>query len=43
MTLLITGAPPLELRVVVVDKGKELRGVVMSPASVIVTFNGRRI
>jgi len=43
MTLLITGAPPLELRVVVVDKGKEFRGVVMSPASVMVTFNGRRI
>jgi len=43
MTLLIAGAPPLELRVVVVDKGKAFHGVVMSPASVMVTFNGRRI
>jgi hypothetical protein len=42
-TLLNTGAPPLELRFVVLDNGKEIRGVVMSPASVMVTFISRRI
>jgi hypothetical protein len=41
--LLNTGAPPLELRIVVVDNGKEFRGVVVSPATVMVTFNGRKI
>lgn len=37
------GAPPLELRFVVLDNGKEIRGIVVSPASVMVTFTGRKI
>jgi hypothetical protein len=41
--LLNPGAPPLELRFVVLDSGKEIRGIVVSPASVMVTFSGKRI
>jgi hypothetical protein len=41
--LLNAGAPPLGLRFVVLDNGKEFRGIVVSPASVMVTFLGRRI
>lgn len=43
MTLINTGAPPLELRIVIVDKGKEIRVAVMSPATVLVTSNGRKM
>ena len=41
--LLSPGAPPLELRFVLVDNGKEFRGIVVSPASVMVTFNAKKI
>jgi hypothetical protein len=41
--LLNTGAPPLELRFVLVDNGKEFRGVVVSPTSVMVTFMAKKI
>jgi hypothetical protein len=41
--LLNPGQPPLELRFVVVDKGKEVRVAVMSPANVMVTSNGRKL
>jgi hypothetical protein len=37
------GAPPLEMRFVVVDGGKEFRGIIVSPASVMVTFNARKL
>jgi hypothetical protein len=37
------GQPPLELRFVVVDKGKEVRVAVMSPATVMVTSIGRKL
>jgi hypothetical protein len=40
--LLKAGAPPLELRFVIVDKGKEIRGIVVSPATM-VTFNARKL
>jgi hypothetical protein len=43
MTLINQGAPPLELRIVVVDKGREVRTAVMSPATVMVTSNGRKL
>ena len=43
MTLLNSGGPPLELRIVVVDKGREIRVAVMSPAAALVTSNGRKI
>ena len=42
-TLVNAGAPPLEMRFIVVDGGKEFRGVIVSPATVMVTFNGRKI
>ena len=41
-TLLNAGAPPLEMRFVLVDGGKEFRGVIVSPA-VMVTFSGRKL
>jgi len=37
------GAPPLQMRFVVVDDGKEFRGIIVSPASVTVTFNAKKI
>jgi hypothetical protein len=37
------GAPPLELRFVVVNNGEEFRGIVVSPTSVMVTFNAKKI
>ncbi|MBM3784536.1 MAG: hypothetical protein FJW30_09275 [Acidobacteria bacterium] len=43
MTLINQGAPPLELRIVVVDRGREVRTAVMSPAAVMVTSNGRKL
>ena len=42
-TLLNAGSPPLEMRFVVVDGGKEFRGIIVSPATVMVTFNARKI
>jgi hypothetical protein len=42
MTLTNHGAPTLTLRIVVVDQGKEIRTVVVSPATVMVTSNGKR-
>jgi len=42
-TLLNVGAPPLEGRLVVVDKGKEVRTVTTSPATVMVTGIGRKL
>src|SRR5215469_6794871 len=42
-TLLNAGSPPLEMRFVVVDGGKEFRGVIVSPATVMVTFSGRKL
>jgi hypothetical protein len=41
--LIIPGGPPLEQRFVLVDKGKEIRTAVMSPATVMVTAIGRKI
>ena len=41
--LVNAGAPPLEMRFVVVDGGKEFRGIIVSPATVMVTFNGRKL
>jgi hypothetical protein len=41
--LLNQGAPPLEMRFVVVDSGKEFQGVIVSPTSVMATFNGRKL
>ena len=43
MNLTAPGIPPLEMRFVLVDKGKEIRAAVMSPATVMVTANGRRL
>jgi len=43
MTLINTGAPPLTLRIVVVDNGNEVRTVVVAPLAVMVTSNGRRV
>lgn len=43
MTLINQGAPPLELRIVVVDRGREVRAAVMTPATVMVTSNGRKL
>jgi hypothetical protein len=43
MNLTAPGIPPLEMRFVLVDKGKEIRAAVMSPATVMVTANGRKI
>jgi hypothetical protein len=37
------GQPPLEMRFVIVDKGEELRVAVVSPATVMVTANGRKL
>jgi hypothetical protein len=42
-TLVNEGAPPLEMRFVVVDGGKEFRGVIVSPSTVMVTFSGRKL
>jgi hypothetical protein len=41
-TLLIEGQPPVERRFVVVDKGRELRTAVMSPATTMVTATARK-
>jgi hypothetical protein len=41
--LVNAGAPPLEMRFIVVDGGKEFRGIIVSPATVMVTFNGRKL
>lgn len=43
MTLDNAGAPPLTLRIVVVDNGNEVRTAVVSPLAVMVTSDGRRI
>jgi hypothetical protein len=43
MRLAAAGAPPLELRFVLVDNGTEIRAAVMSPATVMVTANGRKL
>lgn len=43
MTRVSAGAPSLELRFVLVDKGREIRTAVMSPATVMVTSIGRKI
>ncbi len=43
MTLTNAGAPPLMLRIVVVDNGNEVRTAVVSPLAVMVTSNGRRM
>jgi len=43
MTLSNQGAPTLTLRIVVVDHGREIRTVVVSPAAVMVTSDGRRL
>jgi hypothetical protein len=43
MNLSIQGAPPLEVRFVVVDKGREFRAIVMSPPTVMVTAVGKKI
>jgi hypothetical protein len=43
MTLINQGAPPLELQIVVVDRGREVRTAVMSPATAMVTSNGRKL
>lgn len=37
------GAPPLEMRFVVVNNGKEFRGIIVSPTSVMVTFSAKKI
>ena len=42
MTLTNQNAPTLTLRIVVVSDGKEVRTVVVSPAPVMVTSNGKR-
>ena len=42
-TLLIPGQPPVERRFVVVDKGKEVRTAVMSPATTMVTAIARKL
>ena len=43
-TLWLQGLPfPIENRIVVLDKGDEVRMVVMSPAPIVVTATGRRI
>jgi hypothetical protein len=36
------GSPTLTLRIVVVDRGSEVRTAVVAPAPVMVTSNGRR-
>jgi hypothetical protein len=41
-TLLIQGQPPVERRFVVVDKGRELRTIVTSPATTMVTATARK-
>jgi len=43
MTLDNAGAPPLTLRIVVVDNGSEVRTAVVSPLAVMVSSNGRRV
>jgi hypothetical protein len=43
MTLTPAGSPTLTLRIVVVDNGNEVRGVVVGPVTVMVTTNGRRV
>lgn len=43
MTLLNAGAPPIVLRIVVVDDGNEVRTAVVSPLPVLVISNGRRV
>ena len=43
MTLVNEGAPPLTLRIVVVDGGNEIRTAVVSPLLALVTSNGRRV
>jgi hypothetical protein len=43
MALNNPGSPTLEARIVVVDKGREVRVVVMAPATVMVTSNGRKL
>jgi hypothetical protein len=42
MQLSSPGSPTLTLRIVVVDKGSEVRTAVVAPAPVMVTSNGRR-
>ena len=37
------GVPPIVVRFVIVDSGKEFRGIVMSPQSSIVVANGRKV
>ncbi len=43
MTLENAGAPPLTLRIVVVDNGNEVRTAVVAPLTVMVSSNGRRV
>ena len=43
MNLTAAGIPPLEMRFVIVNKGKEIQAAVMSPATVMVTANGSKI
>ncbi len=43
MTLSNQGAPTLTLRIVVVDHGSQIRTVVVSPAAVMVSSDGRRL
>lgn len=42
MALNFAGAPTITLRIVLVDHGREIRTVVVSPAAVMVSSNGRR-
>jgi hypothetical protein len=43
MNLTAPGIPPIEMRFVLVDRGKEIRAAVMSPANIMVTANGRKL
>jgi hypothetical protein len=43
MNLTAPGIPPIEMRFVIVNKGKEIKAAVMSPANVMVTAHGRKI
>jgi hypothetical protein len=43
MNLSIQGAPPLVVKFVVVDKGREFRAIVQSPPTVMVTAVGKKI
>jgi hypothetical protein len=42
-TMVNQGAPPLEMKFIIVDGGKEFRGIIVSPLTVVVTFNARRL